>query len=187
MASNVDQLASSIVRLKVGERNFDTRRSTLLNSGSPILARLIGGDDEGLRGADNDGDRIFVDGDGDGAASLASELGAYLSIAEASDVGESIVSMLASPSAMVLVSPPTAPPPMPLAALTCPPLLATMLARGASVPAAAACSSCCAAIALYIVHVCVYACMRCMSHTRTHTNGGGRARHQPDTLTPISA
>ena len=70
MASNVDQLASSIVRLKVGERNFDTRRSTLLNSGSPILARLIGGDDEGLRGADNDGDRIFVDGDGDGFAIL---------------------------------------------------------------------------------------------------------------------
>ena len=48
MASNVDQLASSIVRLKVGERTFDTRRSTLLNSGSPILARLIGGDDEDL-------------------------------------------------------------------------------------------------------------------------------------------
>ena len=70
MASNVDQLASSIVRLKVGERTFDTRRSTLLNSGSPILARLIGGDDEGLRGADNDGDRIFVDGDGDGFAIL---------------------------------------------------------------------------------------------------------------------
>ena len=42
---------------------MDTRRSTLLNGGSPILARLIGGDDEGLRGADNDGDRIFVDGD----------------------------------------------------------------------------------------------------------------------------
>ena len=60
---------------------------------------------------------------------------------------------------------------MPLAAHTWPLLSATTLAWGASLPAAAACSSCRAAIALYIVHVCVHACMCCMyTHTRARTH-----------------